>query len=362
MRILRAVGALLLLLFLLLAPKPLLRALSDDPMARLFEPEQPDWYGVIEVWHIASFKPFQGSGTKFLREQCQRFQKRHPGVHIEVIGLTPDMFAARIARGAFPDAYSFPAGLLYRERLSAMEPVSLPPLLGNLRAAEADGLLYAVPYLASGNFLLVNEQLAQQIGTEDTEDVGEGVSVAMLQSWLDAGQLCVPPIWGAQLGLVGESRAFSDFLAGKISAAVADARAYGDITRSDSGNLAVRAIPLAGYTDETMYFGAAAGTDATRLALIRELAVFLLSDEVQKTVSTLGALPVRRYIENVAYASDSLSLWQEQNTDALLAPEPFAFERHKDALLQDAERALRGETGAEAAFSERLAVVLNGEN
>ena len=39
MRILRAVGALLLLLFLLLAPKPLLRALSDDPMARLFEPE-----------------------------------------------------------------------------------------------------------------------------------------------------------------------------------------------------------------------------------------------------------------------------------------------------------------------------------
>ena len=78
--------------------------------------------------------------------------------------------------------------------------------------------------------------------------------------------------------------------------------------------------------------------------------------------AALGALPVRRYIENVAYASDSLSLWQEQNTDALLAPEPFAFERHKDALLQDAERALRGETGAEAAFSERLAVVLNGEN
>ena len=362
MRILRAVGALLLLLFLLLAPKPLLRALSDDPMARLFEPEQPDWYGVIEVWHIASFKPFQGSGTKFLREQCQRFQKRHPGVHIEVIGLTPDMFAARIARGAFPDAYSFPAGLLYRERLSAMEPVSLPPLPGNLRAAEADGLLYAVPYLASGNFLLVNEQLAQQIGTEDTEDVGEGVSVAMLQSWLDAGQLCVPPIWGAQLGLVGESRAFSDFLAGKISAAVADARAYGDITRSDSGNLAVRAIPLTGYTDEVMYFGAAAGTDTTRLALIRELAIFLLSGEVQEKVPALGALPVRRYIENVAYASDSLSLWQEQNTDALLAPESFAFERHKDALLQDAERALRGETGAEAAFSERLAVVLNGEN
>ena len=67
MRIVRAALSVIVVLFLVLAPRPLLSALREDPMAHLFEVKQPEWHGVIELWHIADFRTCQGSVTKFLR-------------------------------------------------------------------------------------------------------------------------------------------------------------------------------------------------------------------------------------------------------------------------------------------------------
>lgn len=62
----------------------------------------------------------------------------------------------RAANG--PDAYSFPCGLLYREQLRPLPeaPEGIAALRDGLHAAEADGAVYAVPYLMSGYFLLMD--------------------------------------------------------------------------------------------------------------------------------------------------------------------------------------------------------------
>ena len=43
-------------------------------------------------------------------------------------------------------------------------------------------------------------------------------------------------------------------------------------------------------------------------------------------------------------------------------PDAFLYQRHREALVQDALRAMAGEAGASDAFSERLAVVLGGQD
>lgn len=353
MRIVRAALSVIVVLFLVLAPRPLLSALREDPMAHLFEVKQPEWHGVIELWHIADFRTYQGSVTKFLRERCDRFAAAHPGVHIEVKGLTTKMYLDRVGRGAFPDAYSFPAGFLYREQLRRLE-LTLPALTGNLRAAESEGSVFAAPYLISGYFLLINEQrLLESGGDPPAEATRE-----LLQAYLSDGELSVPPVLGAYFGLSGESRDYADFQKGRVTAAVADARAYGDLLRDTDGNLLLRALPLSGYTEQVMYLGAAANTDDRRASLIAELCAYLLSDGVQQELTALGAMPVRPRLDNIVYGMDTLDAWYASYAADTVAPDAFAYQRHRDALLEDATRAMAGEAGGCEAFSERMAVVL----
>ena len=101
----RVIASVLLLAFLLFSPAPLQRAMQRDPTRELFENEAPEWYGVIEIWHIAGFRTYQGSVTNFLQEQCSAFSRKHPGVHFEVTVLTPEsadtaMLHARMVRNA----------------------------------------------------------------------------------------------------------------------------------------------------------------------------------------------------------------------------------------------------------------------
>lgn len=319
MRYVRSIAAVLVVAFLLISPKPLQKALQRDPMRELFENEVPDWYGVIEIWHIAGFRTYQGSVTTFLQDCCDAFAAKHPGVHFEVKGLSAQMYQDRVARGLSPDAYSFPAGFLSAEQLQPLQ-AAVPILRDGVQTAAANEHLYAAPYLMSGYFLLLNEQLA----LANNGSLPDSVDSALLQSLLDADALTVPTAIAAHLGLKGESKPYEDFLAGKHTAAVADARSFGDILRDTDQNLLVSALPLYGYTDEVMYLGAAVGTDDHRAKLIGELYAYLASETVQQKVTTLGAMPVRKYLESVTYASRLLEEWNQSYLSDTVTPDPFA--------------------------------------
>ncbi len=355
MRVLRALLALAIAAFLLFSPRFLLEGLSQDYTHGIFELEEPEWEGIIELWHIVDFKAYQGSVTRYLAARTEAFCKAHPGVFIEVTGMTVEAFAERYARGDRPDAYSFPGGLLYREQLRPLpaEIDGLAALRPGLRAAEAEGTVYAAPYLMSGYFLLVNTQNALFSSARPPASPEE----VDLQAAMDGGDLEAPAVYAALLGLSGSLAEAGAFRAGKAACQVADARALGDLQRAQEGNLLFAALPMTQYTDQVQYLGAAADTDDTRAAIIAALCDFLLQDEEQAQLPALGALPVTN--AEVAYAERLLADWNAACT-TIAVPDPFLYQRHRDALEADALRALAGEAGAADAFSERLSVVLGG--
>ena len=317
MRPVRITATLLIILFLIFSPRPLQKALERDPMLELFENETPDWYGVIEIWHIASFRTYQGSVTNFLQERCNAFSRTHEGVHFEVTGLTPAMFEERMARGLRPDAYSFAPGVLTEPLLQPL-PANVPILRDGFPNNSQTQRL-AAPYLMSGYFLLLNEQAILEKGGT----IPDAADEALLRSLHAEGELSLPPALADFYGLSDNGPDHIAFLDGKCKASVADARSLGDLLRDTDRNLLLTALQLAGYTDEIFYLGAAEGTDEHRAACIGELYEYLVSDPVQQQLTQLGAMPVRKYTENIVYSSRLLEEWNNGYCSDTVVSDPF---------------------------------------
>ena len=86
---------------------------------------------------------------------------------------------------------------------------------------------------------------------------------------------------------------------------------------------------------------------------------FLLTDEEQGGLSALGALPVTRTAAP-AYADALLTALDRAYTSPF-SPAPFAYQAQREALINDALRALGGDAAAKASFWQRMAVVECGE-
>ena len=358
MRFLRWIMAALIIVYLIVSPAIIQKGLARDQYRDWLTPEKPAWEGRIELWHIVSFRVYQGSVTRYLRERADAYCRAHPGVYMEVVGLTEAQYESRVARGAFPDAYSFAGGLLYAEQLRpfSYEP---PDFRGTLRPAAAGGNTYAIPWMMSGYFLAANTQLLSKYRME----LPESPDAAFLQEALSLGgtspQLAMPLILAARAALDGMPAEESAFTGGRSMLAVLDARSLGDILRGSSGNLTISAQPYESYTDQVQYIGAARQTDEVRAAIIADFIAFLLTDAEQERLSTLGALPVTRSAEP-AFAENELELLYAALQNPL-TPEPFNYQRHKGMLLEEAALALGGDSSAKNSFRTRMAVVESGE-
>ena len=158
---LRGLVALLLLIYLVLAPAPLLAALRERPYYDWLAGERDAQSGVVSLWHVVDFKPYQGSVTAYLEGIAAGYEKEHPGVYVEITGMDAARLRERLERGERPDVWSFSLRQGAPEGLGLLE---LPPIsyTGGLQALEAEGAAVAAPYCCSGYFLLGNAVLLQQ--------------------------------------------------------------------------------------------------------------------------------------------------------------------------------------------------------
>ena len=361
-RYLRIAVTAAILVFLALSPPWILRGLNREAYVGFLSKPAPEWHGRIEIWHVAEFRVYQGSVTDYLQKRADAYCRRHAGVHIDVVGLTLKRYNDRLARGAFPDAYSFPSGLVYREQLCAIEP-ALPALRGALSTASADGKTYAVPYLMSGYLLAANTTLLTAHGLALPESSDEAAVKTLLQAALDleakAPQLYMPPVLAARMGLAGTLATQEQFTGGQTALAVLDVRALGDVLRSEKLNLAVEAMPLTNYSEQVLYLGAAKNVDAQKAAVIADFIEFLLAEDEQQRLTSLGALPVTQLETPPVYTEELLDgLYLAYSSPAV--PDPFSYQRHKEKLAEEALSALTGEPSAVTSFFERMQVVENG--
>ena len=354
----------LILLFLILSPRWIRAGLSRDPGGQVFRREAPEWYGIVDIWHIASFKPYVGSLTSFLAERAAAFEKDHPGIHIRVTGLTEKQFQERIDRGDFPDAYSFAAGTLYEEQLAAFSP-EVPDLVAPARPAEGSGGLYALPYCISGYALAVNTQQLYQAGLTLPEEGDTQGELAFLQEALSGtgktSGLFAPAVLSAKMGLRGSLSTREDFLAGKALAALSDHYTVGSVGRNEKQNLLLEARPCFAYSDLVQYIGPGRNADEHHRQAIAAFAEYLLSEPVQQRLGTLGLMPVVEVQEAMAF-SDPLPEAFYVGYRNLRTPDPFLYQKNRDALLSEAERLLCGDESGLAAFQERFAVVFGADS
>ncbi len=342
--VLRSILAISMLVFFVCAPPFLRQSLQTNIYRSWLENTKPEWTGIITLWHVVGFKTYQGSVSSFLEQRAAAYESAHRGVYWKILAMTPEEMQERYTRGERPDAWSFALGTLYPEQLSPFsDTLDMPALRGGLTPALSDGVVYGLPYLYSGYFLICNTQLLQKSRLEwpDTDQIAwlrEALAAAP-----DAALLAGDPIIAARLSLTGEPEQYSRFQSEKVPLAIADARALGDLSRkrsSNNGGFTFECAALGGYTPQVQYIAADAKADAQRKLHIEAFACTLLEETSQQKLTALGALPV---IETEpVYANDLMTSLYDAYASPQI-PQAFAYQRHAGQLYTDALRALNGE-------------------
>ena len=215
----------------------------------------------------------------------------------------------------------------------------------------------------SGYLLCANTALTASLGLTlpppGNEHALRSLLGAALSGSANSPQLFMPPVLAARMGLVGDFATQEAFFAGKAALAVLDARAFGDLVRGNQHALSLETFPLGGYSEQVLYLGAARDTDANRAAVVADFMAFLLSDDEQRRLTALGALPVTQLATPCVYTEETLDGLALAYAEPVV-PEPFAYERHREKLAAEAQSALSGDPAAIASFFERMQVVETG--
>lgn len=300
--LLRAMVALLILVFLVRVGPTVGSAAEDSFYVQNRLPAAPDYVGTITLYHIVTHRTYQGSVTAFLQERAEAFNKRHFGVRIAVEGMGEQDFLERLSYGRRADMYSFFSGALYEELLQAATFAPDAPLRPGLVVTS-----YAAPWFFSG-----------YVQTES----GETSPVAALAN-----------------GAVG---------------AVLDLRAWGDLQRSGEGRGEASFAGL--FTDQVCYLGMDRNTSSEKAEWCLEFYEFLLSEPVQRMLPALGAFSVRT--DTPCPYGDGLLVKLDRSYKTVTVPDPFRYHVHRTKLLEEAEAALKGDEAAKNNFFQRLAIVI----
>lgn len=300
--LLRAVCALLILLFLLYAAPRVGEETGDSFYVKNRQPPEPEYVGTVTLYHVVTCKTYQGSVTAFLQERADAFSRRHFGVRITVEGMGEKDFLERLSYGRRADMYSFFSGALYEELLQTADFVPEAELRAGLAVTP-----YAAPWCFSGYV---------------RADRGESSPVAALAN-------------GAE-------------------GPVMDLRAWGDIQRN--GEMAGEGVPAGSFTDQVCYLGVDRATDPEKAQWCLVFYAYLLTEPSQRLLSSLGAFSVRTDVSSPY--GNALLLNLDRGYREVVAPDPFAYHTHRAALLEEATAALAGDEMAKNNFFQRLAIVI----
>lgn len=330
--------------------------------------ENPETFsGVISLWHIVGFKPYQGSMGAWLSDRAAAFEKKHFGVFINVTAMTPEECEERLQRGERADAYSFPMGWGYAERFAP-----LPEVKGELLPALAPtgrqgGAAYAVPYAMSGYFLLVNSRLEQEKGVSLPEEAWrEGLQSAVDALTYTYGKkekqrygLSGDPLQAALLGLKCKLAPYDSFKSEDAAMALSDIRAVGDLERLQGAGkgFTFRAWPVGNYTDLVQYLAIARDTEEAKLPYIQAYFELILRADHQATLLELGLLPVTVPKEEKQAGQAAVAALQGALAEPRV-PNAFLYQRYQDALADLAQRVLAGDAAAETDLAGRMKELL----
>ena len=298
----RALCAIGILLFLLYAAPRVGEGTGESFYVKTRQIPEPEYVGTITLYHVVTYRTYQGSVTAFLQERAEAFNRQHFGVRIAVEGMGEQDFFERLSYGRRADMYSFFSGVLYEELLQPAAFTSETALRPGLAVTA-----YAAPWLFSGYVL--------------AEGGGSSPVAA---------------------------------LANRAPTPVMDLRAWGDLQRSGEGR---GEASFAGpFTDQVCYLGVDRNTSPEKVEWCLQFYDFLLSEPVQRMLPALGAFSVRT--DTPCPYGDGLLVKLDRSYETVTVPDPFRYHVHRTKLLEEAEAALKGDEAAKNNFFQRLAIVI----
>jgi len=354
--------------YLIWMPPYIDRGLKADPYSQWVMPDEEGYTGILTVWHIVGFKPYTGSGGDWLKDCAKDFEKKHYGVYIEVLSMDVSECEARFLRGESADIYSFPLGWGYAEQFSPLVNRFSGFKGGLLETGKQDGVLYAIPFMASGYTLLTNTRLLQERKVTLPEEVSsDWLNEAAKKLTYETGKrkkvkyegLSGSPVAAVLMGAAVPVADFNIFKSQRAGMAVTDLRAAGDMARllSAGKGFTFDTQPVNNYTDLVQYLGIARGINMRKLEYAYEFLEIAISEEAQASLLPLGVFPVRELPEVMFEPAAVQSVYERMRTPVV--PNAFLYQRYKDALLDAANRALNGDEAGRVDFFARIEELVN---
>lgn len=321
------------------------------------EPPVKQRTGIINVWHVVKYKPYSGSVSTIIGEAARKLEKKEYGVFYSVEGMTEEEYARRIERGEKPDVISFPAGLIDADGLSELDADNYAEISGELlRAGSSEGKLYAIPYAQSPCVLIENNELSKKIGI--TLDEGNVDAAAILAAVRADGSAIKQSIlsgraerW-ALIGAEGECRDTAAFKEGNAALCIDDVRTARELSmlseRGKGFNYTVHGIM--GQHGNTQLIAIPYTEDEWVKEHAEKLIQLLLTPKYSLKIAQTGLYPSAPYEDKAESASPVDAQTLLEGAPCINA---FLLNRYKDAIAEEASRALSGDSGANKAIVKR---------
>ena len=322
------------------------------------EPPVKQRTGIINVWHVVKYKPYSGSVSAIMSDAARKLEKKEYGVFYSVEGITEEEYTKRIERGEKPDVISFPAGLIDADGLSELDAENYAEISGELlHAGSSEGKLYAIAYAQSPCVLIENNELSKKIGINLDEGSVDAAAIFAAVNGADGGAIKQSILSGraerwALIGAEGQCRDTAAFKEGKAALCIDDVRTARELSmlseRGKGFNYTVHGI--AGQYGNAQLIAIPYTDDEWVKEHAERLIQLMLSPKYSLRIAQTGLYPSAPFEDKAESASPV-------DAQALLNGVPcanaFLLNRYKDAIAEEAARALSGDSGANEAIVKR---------
>lgn len=314
--------------------------------------------GIINVWHVVKYKPYSGSVSTIMADAARKLEKKEYGVFYSVEGMTEEEYTRRIERGEKPDVVSFPAGLIDADGLSELDAGNYAEISGELlRAGSSEGRLYAMPYAQSPCVLIENNELSKKIGVSLDEGSVDTATILAAVNGADGSAIKQSILSGraerwALIGAQGECRDTAAFKEGKAALCIDDVRTARELSmlseRGKGFNYTVHGIT--GQYGNAQLIAIPYTEDEWVKEHAEKLIQLLLTPKYSLKIAQTGLYPSAPYEDKAESASPVDAQVLLSATSCINA---FLLNRYKDAIAEEAERALSGDSEANKAIAKR---------
>lgn len=418
----------ILLLYLLMGPM-FLRSIDRENFFQEEKEEESKWQGVITIWDIPR-TTISGSTFGWIKSRISEFEKENPGVYIELRELNYENNKEIIQDGALAEQKNRPDILpLFVEG----EPISLKnvePLenwiskdtVKKLRPEFLQGVtdqnkIYGMPFAASGNVMLINTDLLQDMGVSSPKSkewtyeefinfiekiekvkkeevltfdayVGEGDGSLMPILLSDGGKIYHQEeqrfgfyqpemVSGFQkllnikqkatihkeFGFRKKNDVYHDFYENQKTVILAvDSKEIYTIERlkkQDKGfSYEVMPFPKGSidipiwYSHNLSAYAMMKQEDLEKQKVIGEFLEFLVQEETQQSLSSLGAFPINENVNHLYDEDPLVKDWFKIGYDYQTYPLPFKRKKLEKQMIESIQSILTGKSTPTQACKE----------